>query len=288
MLGAIAIGSSALFVKVSETGPVATAFWRICIALPFLWTWSLAGSRARHAASYRAQWRLLVAAGAFFAADLAVWHWSILLTSIANSTLLVNLAPVFVTLAAWLWLRESVSSRFMGGLALAVAGMCVLIGGDFAVTSKAVLGDALALVTAVFYAGYQITVTRLRSSIATSALMAWTGLVSAALLLPVALLAHEQLLPVSSGGWLTLAALALISQVAGQSLIAYAMAHLPTTFSSVGLLMQPVAAAIFAWAWLGESVSLVQMAGGATVLLGIAFVHRAAYTETEEHDEKHF
>ena len=288
MLGAIAIGSSALFVKVSEAGPVATAFWRIFIALPFLWAWSLAGSRARHAASYRAQRRLLIVAGAFFAADLSVWHWSILLTSIANSTLLVNLAPVFVALTAWLWLRESVNRKFMGGLALAVAGMCVLIGGDFAVTSKAVLGDALALVTAMFYAGYQITVTRLRSSIATSALMAWTGLVSAALLLPVALLMHEQLLPVSSGGWLTLAALALISQVAGQSLIAYAMAHLPTTFSSVGLLMQPVAAAIFAWAWLGESVSLVQMAGGATVLLGIAFVHRAAYTETEERDEKHF
>jgi drug/metabolite transporter (DMT)-like permease len=76
-------------------------------------------------------------------------------------------------------------------------------------------------------------------------------------------------------GWVKLIGLALISQVAGQSLIAHAMAHLPATFSSVGLLFQPVMATLFAWLLLGEAVSALQLAGGFTVLVGIRTVHAA-------------
>jgi drug/metabolite transporter (DMT)-like permease len=273
LVGATAIGSSALFVRVSETGPIATAFWRIFIALPFLWTWSLTMQRGRHAASFKTQGRLLAAAGFFFAADLSVWHWSIRLTSIANATLLVNLAPVLVALAAWLWLRERLSIGIVCSLLLALAGMGALIGGDFELSHGMVLGDVLGVVTAFFYAGYQLTVFRLRASVATASVMAWSGLVSAALLLPAAVVAHERILPVSSTGWLTLISLALISQVAGQSLIAYAMAHLSATFSSIGLLLQPVAAALFAWLWLNEAMGPLQIAGGLTVLIAIALTH---------------
>jgi drug/metabolite transporter (DMT)-like permease len=76
-------------------------------------------------------------------------------------------------------------------------------------------------------------------------------------------------------GWVKLLGLALISQAAGQSLIAYAMAHLPSTFSSVGLLFQPVMAALFAWVLLGETLGSVEIAGGVAVLVGIAVAHRA-------------
>jgi drug/metabolite transporter (DMT)-like permease len=94
-------------------------------------------------------------------------------------------------------------------------------------------------------------------------------------LLPAAVIAGGQLLPVSGSGWMKLIALALIAQVAGQSLIAYAMAHLPATFSSVGLLFQPVAAAVLAWLLLGESLGWLQIAAGVTVLIGIRIVHQA-------------
>ena len=275
LLGATAIGTSALFVKVSETGPVATAFWRVFLALPLLWLWSALGQRERHGASFADQRGLMIAAGIFFAGDLAVWHWSIVLTSVANSTLLANLAPIFVALAAWLLFRKQLHGKFLLGLAIAVTGMTMLIGGDFQLQGKELIGDALGVVTAMFYAGYQLTVTKLRARVATSTIMAWTGLVTAIILLPVALLSGEQMLPATGMGWVKLAGLALISQVAGQSLIAYAMAHLPATFSSVGLLFQPVMATIFAWLLLGEAVSALQLAGGITVLVGIRMVHLA-------------
>jgi len=275
LLGATAIGTSALFVKVSETGPVATAFWRVFLALPLLWMWSSLGQREHHGAGFANARSLMIACGLFFAGDLAVWHWSIMLTSVANSTLLANLAPIFVALAAWLVFRQQPQRKFLLGLTVAVAGMMLLIGGDFQLQGTELIGDALGVVTAMFYAGYQLTVTKLRERVATSTLMAWTGLITAIVLLPIALLTGEQMLPVSVMGWVKLAGLALISQVAGQSLIAYAMAHLPATFSSVGLLFQPVMATLFAWLLLGEAVSALQLAGGITVLIGIRMVHLA-------------
>lgn len=273
--GATAIATAPLFVKVSETGPVATAFWRVALALPFLWTWSLAVQRGGHYASFTAERRLIIAAGLFFAGDLAVWHWSIVLTSVANSTLLANLAPIFVTLAVWVLVRRSPTAAFLAGLAIALTGVALLIGADFRLGARELAGDALGVITAMFYAAYQLTVTRLRASVATASLMAWSGLVTAVALLPVALLSGEQILPATMTGWVKLIGLALIAQAAGQSLIAYAMAHLPATVSSVGLLLQPVLAALFAWALLGEALGWLQFAGGVAVLVGIRIAQRA-------------
>jgi drug/metabolite transporter (DMT)-like permease len=275
LVGAAAIGASALFVKVSETGPVATAFWRVALALPFLWTWSVIGSRGGHVAGFVAERRLIIAAGLFFAGDLALWHWSIMLTSVANATLLANLAPIFVAIAVWLLYGMRPTPLFLAGLAAALVGVAVLLGGDFRAGGGAVLGDILGVATAMFYGAYQLTVTRARSRASTSVIMAWSGLITAVVLLPLALVSGEQLFPHSAAGWAKLVGLALISQVAGQSLIAYAMAHLPATFSSVGLLAQPVIAAALAWVLLGETLGWIEIAGAIVVLAGIRVVHQA-------------
>lgn len=274
--GAVAIGASPLFVKVSEAGPVSTAFWRVFLALPFLWAWTLAVDRSGGApAQAKDERRLMAIAGAYFAGDLAVWHWSIVLTTVATATLLANLAPIFVTLAVWLVFGQRPALRFLAGLAMAVAGIALLLGGDVRVSGEVLLGDALGVLTAMFYAGYQLTVTRLRATTGTARIMAWSGMVSAALLLPVALLSGEQLFPSTAIGWLKLVGLALVAQVAGQSLIAYAMAHLPPRLSSVGLLLQPVVAALFAWVLLGETLGEVQLVGALMVLIGIRIAHQA-------------
>ena len=275
LAGATCIGTSALFVKVSEAGPVSTAFWRVFLALPFLWAWAWMDRRGATAAPGNAR-GLLFAAGFFFAGDLAVWHWSIVLTSVANAVLLANLATIFVTLAAWLLWRKNPTLMFLAGLAAALVGVMLMVGGDFSHTSgRALLGDALGVVTAMFYAAYQLTVTRLRGTVSTARIMAMSSVVTAAFLLPIALLSGEVFFPVTEIGWLKVFGLALISQVAGQSLIAYAMAHLPATLSSVGLLLQPVMASLFAWILLGETLGAVAIAGAALVLIGIRIATQA-------------
>ena len=275
LAGAVAIAASPLFVKVSEAGPIATGFWRVALALPVLWAWSAIASREHHVASFAANRRLMIAAGLLFAGDLAVWHWSIVLTTVANATLLANLAPIFVTLAVWIWFRRRPGGMFITGMAVALAGMAALLGGDVQLSGKVLAGDCLGVVTAMFYAGYQLAVTRLRARASTASIMAWSGLVTACALLPLALASGEQILPATAMGWVMLFGLALISQAAGQSLIAWAMAHLPATFSSVGLLLQPVIAALFAWVLLGETLGGIAVAGGVAVLVGIAIAHQA-------------
>jgi len=269
LAGGCAIACGPILVRLADTGPVASAFWRVALAVPLLWVWA---QYERHPAG-GSQGRptfALIAAGLFFAADLGVWHWSIVWTSVANSTLLANLAPIFVTLAGWLIWKRRVTRLFLVGMFTALAGMFVLVGPNFAVGGTRLLGDALGALTGAFYAGYMLAIKDARDAQASTArLMAWSTTITAAVLLPVALLSPQPFWPATITGWYVVLALALVSQILGQGLIAYAFAHLPASLSSVSLLIQPVMASIFAWALFGEAIGLVQFAGGAIVLAGI-------------------
>lgn len=272
--GAVFIALSPIWVRVSEVGPTASAFWRVSLAVPLLWVlfFSLKSGETKVPPFRRLP---LLFAGIAFAGDLAFWHWSIQYTSVANSTLLANLASIFVTLAAWVLWKQRPSGLFVAGLAAALIGTALLVRASLGFSPTALLGDALGVVTAMFYAWYLLSVKGLRDrGAATLELMAVTTTVTAAILLPVAFVSGETLLPPSTTGWLKLLGLAWISHAAGQGLIAYALAHLPAAFSAVGLLLQPVIAALFAWLLLAESVSALQFVGGAVVLAGIYLAHR--------------
>jgi drug/metabolite transporter (DMT)-like permease len=212
-------------------------------------------------------------AGVFFAGDLALWHSSLLLTSIAASTLEANCAPMLVTLFAWVLWGERPRLPFLLALALAFSGMLLIIVPKLGAGGHALLGDALGLGTACFYAAYILAVAHLRARHGTGIVMFASTLVFTVLLLPLALL--QKFLPVTAHGWWVLIGCALSAQVLGQSLIAYALAHLPATFSAVGLYVQVVAAALYAWLLLDERLAPVQIAGGVVVLVAIALARAA-------------
>jgi drug/metabolite transporter (DMT)-like permease len=228
-LGATGIGFAPIWVRLSETGPTATAFWRVALALPLLWI------AARPVP--RKPWPLIIASGCLFAADLTLWHWSLKLTSVTNSTLLSNLAPLFVTLAAHFLFRERITPLFLLGLFLGVAGMAVLVGKSLQFGH--LKGDLLAVLTAVFYAGYLLTVKQLRESMDPITVMAWSGLFSAPCFLLVAVLSGDTLIPGTVQGWAILAALAIVSHIGGQTLIAFAR---PWTAARLFLLRRAAAA----------------------------------------------
>src|SRR6185436_3800559 len=178
---------SPIWVRVSEVGPTASAFWRVCLAVPLLWIlfFSLKTKETKRPAARVP----LLLAGIAFAGDLAFWHWSIQYTSVANSTLLANLASIFVTLAAWLLWKQRPSGLFLAGLAAALFGVALLVqvslAGFSSTSPTALLGDALGVVTAMFYAWYLMSVKGLRERGAgTLALMAVTTTITALILLP--------------------------------------------------------------------------------------------------------
>src|SRR4051812_17951809 len=210
LTGATCIALSPIFVRIADVGPSASAFWRVALAAPLLWPLARLGARSRRAP--RAAWPMLIAAGFAFAGDLAFWHWSIRFTSVANSTLLANLASLFVTLAAWLFWRQRPSAVFSAGLVTALAGVGLLVHTSLQFSADALLGDALGVVTAIFYAGYILAVKELRDrGAATLGIMAVTTTLTALFLLPAALVSGETLLPPSALGWAKLVGLAWIS-----------------------------------------------------------------------------
>src|SRR5918912_2397107 len=117
LVGATCIALSPIFVRLADVGPTASAFWRVALAAPVLWPIAALTPQG----SALAHWRLFLLAGVAFAGDLAFWHWSIRFTSVANSTLLANLASIFVTLAMWIFLSQRPSATFALGLAAALA-----------------------------------------------------------------------------------------------------------------------------------------------------------------------
>jgi len=276
LLGAVAIACSPIFVRLSELGPIATAVHRVLLALPVLLLMQRLAPKeqAERAPRSLADWGLLALAGFMFAGDLATWHWSIGMTTVANATLLANFAPIFVALFSWLVFKERFSRLFLAGLALAMAGAITLMGASLDVGVETLLGDLVALSCGVFYAGYILSIARLRSRFDTLTVMLWSGLGTFLFLLPLCWAQGESLIAPSLYGWLILLGLAVISHAGGQSLIAFALAHLPASFSSVALLTQPVVAALLAVIVLGELPVVWQAIGGVIVLLGIYLAKR--------------
>jgi drug/metabolite transporter (DMT)-like permease len=276
-VGALAIGGSGIFVRVAETGPTASAFWRGALALPALAVWMLLERRAATPpeAGCLRSWRdpVFLWSGVFFAGDLAFWHAALMRTSIAASTLEANCAPMVVTLGAWALWGERPRPTFILALLLATAGLALIMSTKFGHGSGALSGDFLGLGAACFYGFYILAVARLRARYRTGLVMFNSTLVFTLVLLPLAL--AQKFLPDTPRGWLLLLALALSAQVAGQGLVAYALARLPATIGALGLYLHAMAATLYAWLLLHERLTAWQLAGGVIVLGAIALARAA-------------
>ena len=271
VLGALAMGISPVFVREAEVGPFASAFWRVGAALPVLWAWAAVEARmagAPPSAAFRLD-RAIVASGLLFSADLLFWHLAILHTTIANATFLATMAPVWVVLGSGLFIGEKVGRESVAGLAVCVAGAALLIGISARLAPEHIDGDLYGVATSFFFGAYFLAVRSARRASGPGRIIFLSSLITAVILLAVALVAEGRLLPPDLTGVAAIAALALISHTGGQGFLTYALGHLPAAFSSLVIFIEAVAAAIFAWLIFDEKVTLLQAAGGAFIIVGI-------------------
>lgn len=276
MLGTVMLAMSPIFVRWSEVGPVATGVNRLMLPLPvfFAWLFFHPEQQIKRDAAGRGLLLLVMLAGVFFAGDLMFWHTAIHMTSVANATVLGNLSPVFVVLGAWLLFKEQFNRIFLMGLAVALAGMAVLMGESFRVSMETFLGDGLACVAALFYAGYLLVISRVRPNVSTAATMAWSCLAGSIILYVVALIREGNIWPDTANGWWVAIGLAGITQIVGQGLVAMSFAYVAAGFGSMVLLLQPVLSSILAWVWFNEPLSVSQAVGGIAVLAGLYVARR--------------
>lgn len=270
LTGAIGIAFGPVLVRWSEVPPTSTAFLRMALAIPFLAWGARRDQRGIEPPSRSSRDRgFLLLAGFAFACDLGLWHQSIHYTSISNATLLANFAPIFVSLGAVVFFQEEVRPVYFFGLALALLGASAVVGASFQVSGQRVFGDLLGLGTACFYALYQLSIKRCRRTMSASRCLLGTSVVASFALGLAALWLGENPIPPTREGWKVALALALISQVFGQGLIAYSFRQLPAAFASISLLIQPVAATGFGVLLLQEAVLPGQALGAVAVLGGI-------------------
>ena len=250
----------------SQVGPVAAAFWRLALAVPFLAWLAVRQSRGQPFPA----WGLVVAVavgGLFFAADLAAWHEGILRTKLANATLFGNFASFLFAIYGFVLLRRLPGAVQSLALAAAAAGTALLLGGSFELSARHVTGDLLALRAGLFYFFYLIAVDRARRAMRPWPVLA---IATAAGALPVLLLAlaiGEQVLPAD---WTPLILLSLSSQLVGQGLLVYAMGHLSPVVVGLCFLTQPVVSAAIGWTAYGERLSAGDALGA--LLIGAALV----------------
>jgi drug/metabolite transporter (DMT)-like permease len=274
-LGIIALSFTAVLFRVSELGPAATAFYRTVLALPIFIAWlSIERRRTARLAlspailSRRDTWALLFG-GAVYAANMACYAWAVRLTTVANASLLSNMTPIFVSLGGFLFFRERPSVGLLASMAGAILGVGILTSEKIGLGQRELLGDGVAILSAIAFAAYLTTLGRLRRHLSSAAILLLSGLTSAFCLLIAAGAAGESLIPRTPAGWAIVAALAIASYALGQGLLTVALARLSATFSAVALLSLPAIAAMWGWTLLGEPFSARQAIGGVVILLSV-------------------
>ena len=273
LVGNLALACGPFLVRNSGVGPVAAGFWRLALALPFLWLLARAFGQPVH----RPRKALLLAialAAFFFAADLAAWHAGILLTKLGNATLFGNISSFFF--AAWgLWLARKWPSPIQAlALILAAAGCAMLMWGSAELSAAHLRGDLLAALAGLLYTGYLIIVERTRGELQSLPLLFLASLFGAAMLLPVAFGAGETVIPAD---WTGLFALALCSQVVGQGLLVYAIGidtqnEFGGWMPGIAMLTQPALSALLGWLYYGESFTPLDWTGAATIVIALILV----------------
>jgi drug/metabolite transporter (DMT)-like permease len=262
------IAWSGVLARFLDVGPLAGAAWRMGLAVPALAVWVRLVS-GRHIGVARPIGFAfpIILAGFAFATDVGAFHIALTGTKVANASFIGNLAPILAVVGGALFFAEPPAARVWVALALALFGSWVMAG--MAAPLKVGFGDVFALCAAVSYAGYLLTIKRLRKDIDGPTATLWSAAVSAILLIVAAKLHGEIIFPHSAVGWTIVVLLGVVSHALGQGLTSIAIGRLSVGRVALVILAQPPFSALLAWLVLGETMGPMQLTGGGVILAAV-------------------
>lgn len=270
-------------VRLADVGPIASAFWRLALAIPFLFFlawWQQAG----RAAPSRGIVLMLIVGGLFFAADLAAWHVGIGMTKLANASLFGNASSFLLVIYGFFVLRRLPQRVQVFSLVLAAVGAAFLMGSSYELSPENFTGDLFTFLAGLFYTGYLVAVDRARRTMAPMPVLAIATATGA---LPLLLFAMALGQPVMPQDWTPLVILSFGSQVVGQGLLVYAVGHLSPVVVGLGLLTQPAAGAVIGRLAYGETMSVADIAGAILIAAALVLIRlperRLASNPAEDH-----
>ncbi len=265
--GNVALALGPWLVRLADTGPVSAAFWRLFLPIPLIAFLAWRGRRAG-----RLDWRLallVIAAGAFFAMDLASWHIGIERTRLGNAVLFGNSGSIILMFWGLVALRRAPSWREGAGVLAALTGAAILLGRSLEISTETFVGDLFCLFAGVCYAFYLLPAQRARGELGQWSVLLLVSLAASPLLLGMAVFSGEPVWP-GEAGWTPVLLLALTSQIVGQGLLVYSLRHFPPLIIGMALLTQPAVAATVGWLVFGELLVPLDVLG--MLLVGTALL----------------
>lgn len=255
-----------LLVRLADTGPVAAGFWRLILAFPVIVLLSLREPRARRHGSGVAL-LLVLGGGIAFGLDLAAWHVGITRTKLGNASLFGNAGSLILMVWGLLAARRVPRVPELAAIATSLAGAALLMGGSLEISQSNLVGDLFCLTAGGLYAVYILLLASVRERIGNYSLLLQSMLTSIPLVLAIAWLRGEAIMP---HDWTPLLVLAVTSQLIGQGGLVYSLRHFPPLVIGLVLLTQPAIAALAGWLVFHETLSGADILG--MVLLAAALV----------------
>ncbi|MBD2499491.1 DMT family transporter [Anabaena azotica] len=212
---------------------------------------------------------LLLSAGIFWAITLGLLAWSLTQTSVAVSAILHNLAPIFTSMAAFLFFRQSFDRIFFIGMVIAIAGAIAIEVEEMHIATSEFQGGLAAIGSAIFLTAYLLTIEKLRAKFDPMTIQLWICVIASLTILPILLINKDQLFPSSVNSWLCVTSLALLCQVVGQGLITYSLARFSSVTVSLVRLLDPVLSSLYAIVIFSERLSFTNCLGFIGVLIGL-------------------
>jgi drug/metabolite transporter (DMT)-like permease len=267
VIGILCISFSPIFVKLAGVDPITATFYRILIAWLCLAPYCAAKGILKIG---RKDLIIAIAGGIVFGVDIAIWNISLVTISATVSTLLGNLAPVWVGLFSYLLFKKRAGKLFWIGTALAVAGMAILVGYRDILALKFSIRIVMAVLSSVLYAVYILMTKNILQKINTLTFMFYNMIAAWLSMLFICGFRHDNLVSFPLPVWLYFIGMGLICQLTGWITINNALRFLESTKTSVALLSQTVVAGFLALLLLHEHLELNELVGSAIVLVGIA------------------
>lgn len=270
--GVFALSTSAIWVRVAAAPSSVTAFYRLAITAAAMLPFFLLSKscRAEVKALRRGQWGRTMAAGAFLALHYLLWFESLNYTSIASSTVIVCLQPLFSIVLERVLLKSRFRPAALVGCGIALIGSVIIGCGDFQISGLSLLGDVLAFVAAGVISGYYFLGQTIRKEVSALTYSVLAYITSAAVLLIYTLVRGEALTGYPSQTWLAFVGIALIATVGGQFVFNLLLKQLPASAVTMSILGEPIGTCILAYLFLHESISLQQLIGIVTIVGGLS------------------
>lgn len=269
LVGVLAAAFSSIFTKLADAPALVIAFYRLFFTVLLILPFTLAGSTREIRSMTRRDFFLASLSGVLLALHFTVWITSLNYTSIASSTVLVTMQPLFVVAGGYFIFKERISMPALAGAGLALAGSIIIGVSDFRLGGQALWGDILAFSGAAFIAGYVLIGRSLRARLSLLPYIFVVYGVTALTLLLGNLLTGTSLYPYSGMTWLTFVALAMIPTILGHTVFNWALRYVKAAVVSVSILGEPVGASILAYFIFNQVPTPTQLFGGAVIITGL-------------------